>query len=97
MSGASGQCTCSTGFVMRRLPSLGADQPLLRQRLPDSQKSPPGKALLQRLAQQISGMQRGNRADLARAGVERQPTSAGLEDTVLAVEQRLCRRTAEAH
>src|SRR3954449_2850852 len=97
MSGASGQCTCSTVFVMWRLPSLVADQPLRRQRLFDCQKIPPGKALLHRLEQQIGGMQRGNRADLTRAGMERQPASAGLKDTVLAVEQRLRRRTAEAH
>src|SRR6266853_1407736 len=40
-------------------------------------------------------MQRRYRADLARAGVKREPTPAGLDDTVFAVEQRLRRRIAE--
>src|SRR5216684_2240388 len=41
-----------------------------RQRLLDREKISPGQALLQRLAQEISGMQRRDRPDLARAGVK---------------------------
>src|SRR5262249_32581148 len=96
MSGALGQCTCSIAFAMLCLPLPIAERALRRQRLFDREKIPPGKALLQRLAQEISGMQRRHRADLARAGVKGEPAPARLEDAVLAVEQRLGRRIAEA-
>src|SRR5262249_16638420 len=76
-------------------PSLMRNSALRRQRLFDREKIPPGKTLLQRLAQEISRMQRRYRADLARAGLKRKPTPTGLEDTVFAVEQRLRRRAAE--
>src|SRR6266567_3175582 len=69
---------------------------LSRECLLDREKIPPGKALLQRLAQEICRMQRRHRADLAGAGVKGEPAPARLEDTVLAVEQRLGRRIAEA-
>src|SRR5262245_63630513 len=97
MSGASGHCTCSIAFAMlclprRRLRSIA----LSRECLLDREKIPPGKALLQRLAQEICRMQRRHRADLARAGVKGEPAPARLEDAVLAVEQRLGRRIAEA-
>src|SRR5215472_13447199 len=97
MSGASAQCTCSIAFAMLCLPVADCVVLLLgRECLLDREKIPPGKAFLQRLAQQICGMQRRHRADLARAGVKGEPTPARLEDAVLAVEQRLGRRIAEA-
>jgi len=51
---------------------------------------------LQRLAQEIGGMQRCHRADFTRAGVKGEPAPARLEDAFLAVEQCLGRRIAEA-
>src|SRR5262245_26557004 len=95
MSGASGQCTCSIAFAMVRLRSLIGISPLTRQCFFDRQKIPPGKPLLQGLAQEISGMQRRNRANLARTDVKREPAATRLQDTLFAVEQRLRRRRAE--
>src|SRR3984957_8385868 len=66
-----------------------------RQRLLDRQEIPPSQPLLQRLAQQIGRMKGGGGADFTAAGVEREPASARLEDSVAAAEQRLCRWSAE--
>src|SRR5947207_11856228 len=67
-----------------------------RERLLDRQEIAPCEALLQRLAQQIGRVERRDRADLARAGVECEPAAAGLEDTLARAEQRLGGRAAEA-
>src|ERR1700722_8272864 len=68
---------------------------LRSQRLLDRQEIPPSQPLLQRLAQQIGRMKGGGGADFTAAGVEREPASARLEDSVAAAEQRLCRWSAE--
>src|SRR6266849_957448 len=68
-----------------------------RQRLFDCEKIPPSEALLRRLAQEIGRMKRREGADLARTGLIGKPTTAGLEDSIPHVEERLCGRAAQAY
>src|SRR5262249_36307047 len=68
----------------------------LRERALDREKIPPGEPLLQRLAQEIGGMQRGDGADLARAGVIREEATARSQDAFLDAEQCLRGGSAEA-
>ena len=69
---------------------------MLGERFLQRQKIAPGEALLQRAAQQESGVECRQRADFARAGIERQPAAARPCDAFLGAEQRLHRRAAEA-
>ena len=52
---------------------------------------------MQRLAQQIGGMQRRDGADRPRAGLVGEPAAARLHDAVGEAEQGLARRAAEAY
>src|SRR5262245_48755028 len=68
----------------------------LAERLLDRKEVAPGEPLLQRLPQQIGGMQGCDGADFAPSRPEREPAPARLEDAVADVEQGLGRWPAEA-
>src|SRR5262245_46642106 len=86
------QAASPQGDKTGKVPCTGPDLVLgltCLKRLLDRQQITPGEALLQRRAQQIGWMERRDRADLARAGVEREPASARALDAFLHAEQRL--------
>src|SRR6516225_3036992 len=78
----------SERFVERRVSRVLHRQPT-RQRFLQRQKIPPGKALLQRAAQQKGRMKRGQGADFAPPGVVGKPASTRTRNPILDAEQRL--------
>src|SRR6266699_2946776 len=77
-----------------KVPRIGLSG--LAERLFEREEIAPGEAFFQGRAQQVCGMERGDRADFARAGVEAEPAPARALDPFLDAEQRLGGGSAEA-